>query len=871
MGALSTPMLVGSFFTATADLSGSTSEFAAAASPPMILTPFIVTRTDDGAFVPGGLTLRQAIQMVNANTLPGTPTIGFAIAGGNQVIRPTSPLPVILNAVDIDGSAPSQFPTQTITLDGSQDVGDNGLTFVAGGNTLSGLAIVNYHRDPTVAATNSGVVQGVGVFLQGGNTLIQGDYIGTDRLGTSNEGNELAGLLVFSSGNTIGGTTRAAHNVISGNGFLRIPNPSLPGSGFGLDLPSSGSTNNLVIGNFIGTTPDGESILTNAAGGVAVENATGNTIGAALGTDAQGFSLGANLISANGGPGILLSNSATLVQGNLIGTDAAGTMPLGNQLQGISIAPDDLGSTIGGAGAGQGNRIAFNGDGGTVSGTGAGIGEYFSSPSGTISSAGASAIIRGNLIYGNANLGIDLANVGVTANRPPTTVTDPNRFPNYPVLTSATVSGGNLIVTGTFDGTESTPTTLDFFTNDAADPSGFGEGQFYRGSITFTTDANGHAAFTATLSGTIGASQVITATATSFATSEFSQAIPLSTVPPPPPPPPPMFSLSLAGSPEPVGVADLVTYTLTVTNVGEVAEDVVLEEALPVGLDPISQNGIVNPPPAGSSAFYQVDVGVVQPGQSQTLVVQARPTVAGTLTVFADARIGTTGTPTIVSTSFATHSIFTFNVLNNNDSGFGSLRQAILNADASGTAQAIHFQLPSNQLTIQPVTALPEITVPIVIDATSQAGFAGSPIVTLDGSQHGAASPFHGLVIDAGASTIRGLTIENFPDDGILLKGAGDSTIVGDAILSNGDTGVFLQGSVGNTIGGTASADRNVISGNAFVGVQISSGSSYNLVQGNFIGLDSTGMKPKGNGLDGVLISASSNNTIGGGPPAPAT
>jgi hypothetical protein len=156
--------------------------------------------------------------------------------------------------------------------------------------------------------------------------------------------------------------------------------------------------------------------------------------------------------------------------------------------------------------------IAFNGGGGVV-----------------ISGGPGSASILGNSIFANGGLGIDLSITtfpmdGVTLNDS-SGHTGPNNFQNFPVLTSA-AAGSNTTITGTLNSTPNTTFRVEFFAGDAADPTGFGEGQTFLGFTNVTTDANGDASFSVTLPAVAGAGPV-TATATDPAgnTSEFSRFV----------------------------------------------------------------------------------------------------------------------------------------------------------------------------------------------------------------------------------------------------------------------------------------------------------------------------------------------------------
>src|SRR5262249_3076322 len=106
-------------------------------------------------------------------------------------------------------------------------------------------------------------------------------------------------------------------------------------------------------------------------------------------------------------------------------------------------------------------------------------------------------------------------------------------------------------------------------------------------------------------------------------------------------------------------------------------------------------------------------------------------------------------------------------VTNTNDSGFGSLRQAIINANATAGLDTITFLIGSGAKSIHLSSLLPTITDPVIIDGTTQPGYAGSPLIELEGS--GVGSSGDGLAIYAGGSTVRGLAINRFPSSGISL------------------------------------------------------------------------------------------------------
>ncbi|MGO9923793.1 MAG: beta strand repeat-containing protein, partial [Isosphaeraceae bacterium] len=191
-------------------------------------------------------------------------------------------------------------------------------------------------------------------------------------------------------------------------------------------------------------------------------------------------------------------------------------------------------------------------------------------------------------------------------------------------------------------------------------------------------------------------------------------------------------------------------------------------------------------------------------------------------------------------------------VTNTLDSGPGSLRGEIAQSNATGPGpNTIDFDIPmsdpgydssSGVWTISLLSALPSISVPVTIDGTSQTGYSTTPVIDLDGTSAGAGADGLSLAAGSAGSQVLGLMIENFANAGIDVASAN------------------------NTIGGAAAGVSNLISGNSNYGVLIETASATgNLVAGNYIGTDVTGTAALGNGLDGVLIDASaSDNTIGG-------
>jgi hypothetical protein len=264
----------------------------------------------------------------------------------------------------------------------------------------------------------------------------------------------------------------------------------------------------VIEGNVIGTDVTGTVPLGNGSYGVGLAGLS-NTIG--------GSAAGAgNVIAANASGGISIDEgNGSVIEGNWIGTDTSGTIPLGNQGPGIAVSASNL--TIGGTTPGAGNVIAFNAG---------------NPATGLVLYAGTEVSIRGNSIHDNGKLGIDLNNDGVT----PNDLCDPdsgtNNLQNFPVISSVVYGASSTTVTGFLNSTANTTFDLDFYSNPACSnfPREFLQGETYLGSAQVTTDGSCNGPFTvATLPAVPSGSRIsVTATDPSGNTSEFSQRLPFS-------------------------------------------------------------------------------------------------------------------------------------------------------------------------------------------------------------------------------------------------------------------------------------------------------------------------------------------------------
>jgi HYR domain/Immunoglobulin domain/Immunoglobulin I-set domain len=216
------------------------------------------------------------------------------------------------------------------------------------------------------------------------------------------------------------------------------------------------------------------------------------------------------------------------------------------------------------------------------------------------------------------------------------------------------------------------------------------------------------------------------------------------------------------------------------------------------------------------------------------------------------------------------------------DSGPGTLRQALLDANAAPGTNVIIFNFSgSSPYAIKLLTPLPAITDTVGIDGATQGGYPGEPIIELDGRGVPVlpGDPDHpgtaGLQILAGRVLVRGFVFSGFPI-GILIEGSGGNVIQGNFLgpdasglqsFGNGNTdaGLVIR-SPNNLIGGLEPGQGNVISGNEGAGLILESAAATgNFVQGNLIGLGADGSSSLGNGSHGIYLGeGAAHNWIGG-------
>lgn len=294
-----------------------------------------------------------------------------------------------------------------------------GLTVKSASNTIGGSGAVTIGpAGASVTVANPGNLisgnAGDGILLTGagatGNRVL-GSTIGADVTGATAVPNGGSGVTIVSGAslNTIGGSKAGEGNLISGN------------AGSGVSITGTTATSNLLLGNFVGTTADGKSVLagTSQPTGVFLDTTTGNTIGAGNvvsgGTSAN--------VEINGG-------SKNVVSGSFVGTNASGSAALAgtsptdgvyvngsasNTITGNLISGNATGVVLSAAGATDNvvisNRIGTDAAGSAAVGNNVGVSVDTNASGNAIGQSGS-----GNLISGNSADGIQIINNGASAN-----------------------------------------------------------------------------------------------------------------------------------------------------------------------------------------------------------------------------------------------------------------------------------------------------------------------------------------------------------------------------------------------------------------------------------------------------------------------
>jgi parallel beta-helix repeat protein len=863
-----------------------------------MLSTFTVTSTADTTATG---TLRWAITQSNKTTGPNT--IDFAISGtGVQTIDLGSALPAITQPVTIDGTTQSGYTSSpalapVIVLNGSgagtSTVGLN-LTASAAGSTVKGLDIQDFSgsgvlinggsadtiTDDLIGLTAAGTAAasngGDGVTIEGNaaKNTISADVIsgnigsGIDITGSGTTGNVVTGTLIGTnvqgahavpnnggagvfiwggaSHNTVGGTTAAARNVISGNNSET--------SGVAIESPS-----NLVEGNYIGTDSTGKNAVGNGEGVFLGPGATGNTIG---GTTAAAR----NIISANNSYGVQIYNTSNnVVEGDFIGIDASGSLPLGNNEYGYGVTIyGSSGNTIGGTAAGAGDVISGN--------TSYGVIIYSSSGN----------LVEGDLIgvtaAGNAPLGN--GGDGVLFFESSQNTIGGTIAAARNIISANGGSGIELeesskdLVEGNYIGTDITGTTAYSGTN----PLG---NQSYGVELDLASAGNTIAGSTTAptvISGNRNIGVLITDTGTSGNLVEGTE-----------------IGTNYLGN---AAVANQ-SHGLVITNgasgntVGGTtagARDVISGNLLNgVALSGTTTTGnVVEGDYIGTNAAGGAALGN---GASGVFFSAAPGNTIGGTTAGARNIISGNTDEGVWITSGASGEVIEGDYIGTETTGLLALPNDIgVQIDAASTGNTIGGTTAG----ARDVISGNSWDGVHIVDGGTTGNVVEGDYIGLNAAGNAAlANKASGVAIFAGASgnTVGGTTagagdvISGNSVYGVYLSDASTTgnLVAGDLIgtdstgnkgvdshgnsLGNGNTGVIIQaGASGNTIGGTTTAARDVISNNAMWGLYITGSTTQNnLVEGDYVGINAAGnaaLPNHANGLD--IISGATGNTIGG-------
>jgi CSLREA domain-containing protein len=408
----------------------------------------------------------------------------------------------------------------------------------------------------------------------GGGHIVQGNYLGTNSAGTVMLGSGSDAIGVWVPDGTIGGTA----GVTPGgpcSGACNI----LSGATTQQGIEFNGSARRYVVqGNHVGVDVTGTVAMPNGQEGILVRE-DDTLIGGSV-------PQAANVIAGNQGDGIGISSSLSQgpirIHGNLIGLAADGTTPLGNGGFGVRVVAGlPSAHQIGSIAPGTGNRIA-NGLAGVVTGSGM-----------------RGLLIRGNQIFANAGLGIDVDNDGLSPIADPALVD----YTNRPELDGALTQQGQTQIAGTVWLPLEATADLDFYADSTCHPGGFGEGRTYLGSAVVEADAGGMTPFNSVLPVSADAGGVITATATvaGRGTSEFSACVEVETAEPVD------LAIALAANPAIAPPGGDLEYRVTVSNLsGPGVVDATVALLLP--------SGSVFLGSSGAACNVSPGVAVCQPG-----------------------------------------------------------------------------------------------------------------------------------------------------------------------------------------------------------------------------------------------------------------
>lgn len=781
-----------------------------------LLATFTVTNVSDS----GAGSFREAV--LQANATAGADSIAFAIPGaGAKTISPLSALPAITDSVVIDGTTQGSSATPLIEIDGgSAGATASGIRLTGGNSTLRGLAITNFQLNAVLLASN-------------GNR-IEGSFIGLGTNGSTPAPNLLDGVLITGSNNVIGGSTTATANVISGNGRN------------GIAISGLTASNNIVEGNTIGLDLFKTTKTPNVQSGVKISGgAQSNTVGGL--TAAQ-----RNLISGNTAFGVLIEGAGTnsnTVQGNFIGTSSSNN---GGNGVGIAIRGGAKFNTVGSTDINGRNTISGNvGSGVQLRGVGTTDNQVIGNRIGLLDSGliklangedgilidtgaanntiGGPTSAHGNVISGNTKSGVNISGAGTTGND---------------VLSN--LIGLNILGSGAVGNLQGGITVRSGATNTDIGAGGAGNtisGNSIAGVRLFSTSGN-----------------------------------------------------KIAGN-------AIGTNSARIAAVPNALDGVVIDEASTNNTIGGSNGGDANVISGNTRAGVRIS-GL---GTTNNLVIANQIGTAADTNLALGNAIGVWVTSGAKSNSIGTAGLgntisgnFTFGVLLIGGGTQNNLvRGNHIGTNAAGTAavgnfDGVNISAGAKNNTIGGSTVNDRNTISgnsrdgvSLTGATTSGnsirgnliGISATSNGNLNNLRHGvsARGGANGNFIGSSASTVNRNFISRNNGSGIFLSDPGTTAIIVNNIIgltlvnnpgANFKSGIEVVNGATATIGGFNSNQGNVISGNVGPGILITGSNTSGVsIHGNLIGLDPTGLIPRGNQNDGIRVEGAKNTTIGNAGP----
>jgi parallel beta-helix repeat protein len=750
-------------------------------------------------------------------TFAGDPVYGNLIAGNGG------------NGITLSGNQPGSSDTANVvrgnTIRNNAFHGilvDNSVLQVIGGNIEESVPDIQETANTIISNGTAGAGEGISIENNSFGIVVTGNFIGTNSASAAGLGNARNGIRVLSSdGNQIGGDTDAgAHNVIANNALDGVVITTLATGGASAGTASG----NRILGN---------TVRGNGRRGITVEAASNNSIGSA--NPGEG-----NTIVANGNAGVALvaGAMANVVQGNLIGTDLAGSARLGN-LGGGVLVDASTGSVIGGAAEGAGNRIAYNAIGITVSNA--------------VATTDTANRLLGNVIDRNVAEGIK-----VTSSR-------------FTVVGGMTDGEGNSIQFNGSDGVllDGTTQAVQVLGNDiGSDADGNDLGNAGDGIQVGTPSASVQGN---TVQGNrVGYNKaagvrLVNAVQTTIGGPETDQP---NTV---------TFNgqggiVVQTGSRQNSITANAVTdnlaagVSLLASSSNTLVGNQILRNAFAGILASVGSDNTIGGvgPTDGNTISANVGSGVILADSS------SRNSLVGNLV---DSNVGTG----IVVSSGVGNKVIGGNVVTKNGVGgimlSGTSRSTVIDSAYVGTNADGEEDLGNTGSGITIAGALANVirggTVVSansgygidIVNATANDVGIGNVVTSAIVSDNGRA----GIRISGGGrhtigGTGAGNTLQGNAGIGIELTGRTLGNVVrGNIVSDNNAGGLLVNASTSNTIDG-----GNIVTANGGDGIRLIAGASGNQIRGNFIGTDAAGTEGLGNAGDGVEINASLANIVSG-------